>query len=188
MAVGIAGVGAGISIGLEKNHTVILLTDDEMTQAMSSDFSLRIGWQVSLSLIKGEAFDITAHIGNKGSAGTASQHTSTVGLYCGIQAEGATLAPRTAANERFYGQNFTPKKIVFGQVEDMPVCELLDILYTKLLHLEEESVHQLFPTYAETIVHPFLKTTDNTNMLQTKENHGAGRKTSEIRYRVVEVS
>ncbi|CAB9513864.1 LAS seventeen-binding protein 3 [Seminavis robusta] len=161
LAIGLTGAGAGISLGAEKKHIAIFLTREQMTQAMASDFSLRLGLQTSLVVMDaGEEMDLTAHVGNKGS-GVSSAYASTLGFYLGVEANGSVLAPRKAVNEAFYGAKLTPKKIVFGQVEDAPACEALDQLRTKLLELSEAPAAG--PSYAETIAHPFLKTTKHTN-------------------------
>ena len=142
LAVGMTGIGFGLAGGLEKKHAIILLTDAHMTQAMASDFSIRTGFQSGLSVFgMGKEADMTAHLGSAGATLTKTQHTSSVGVYAGIEADVATLNPRTAVNEKFYGKKLTPKEIVFGQVEDisMPVCEPLDRLYQKLTELEKGS-------------------------------------------------
>lgn len=161
LAIGVTGVGAGLSMGAEKKHMVIFLTADQMTRAFSSDFSLRLGVQTSMVVYDvGEEMDLTAQIGNKGS-GATSAYTSSRGFYMGVEAAGSALAPRTAINKKFYGQKLTPKKIVFGNVEDVPQCEALDHLHALLFELAQAP--PLSPSYAETIAHPFLKTTRHTH-------------------------
>jgi SH3 domain-containing YSC84-like protein 1 len=156
IAVGLSNVGAGMSVGLERKHMVIFLTEAAMMQTMASDFSFRIGLQSSIAVGPiGEEVDMTAQIGAQGS-GLTSGYTYTRGMYVGIELEGAALAPRTKVNEAFYGKSITPKKVLFGVVEDMPVCKPLDKLHAKLLELA--SAPDPDPAYVETIARPFMTT------------------------------
>lgn len=164
IAVGLSNLGAGLVAGLQRKHMVIFITERQMMGAMASDFSFRLGMHSNLTVgTLGEEFDITAHIGTKGS-GTTSGYTKTKGLYVGAELEGAALAPRKGVNEAFYGCRMAPKKVLFGQIDDVPQCEPLDELYEKL---EELAVAEdRGPKYVETIARPFVKNTTDTNTIK----------------------
>jgi lipid-binding SYLF domain-containing protein len=165
IAVGLSNVGA---VGLERKHMVIFLTEAEMMHTMASDFNFRLGLQSSIVAgSMGQEVDITAQIGTQG-AGLTSGYTFTRGLYVGVELEGASLAPRTRVNTAFYGDEITPKKVLFGSIEDMPVCEPLDRLHAKLYELSLTADPD--PAYAETIARPFMKNTANTNTVSNQQD------------------
>lgn len=139
LAIGLTGVGAGLAIGAEKKNMIILLNDDQMTQAMASDFSFRFGFDQSWAIGKvGEGGNLAAQVGNKGS-GMSVGHSTNVGIYTGISADGTLLAPRTHVNEKYYGKKLKPKEIVFDGAKDPPPSADLVFLYSKLSQLVQEA-------------------------------------------------
>ena len=135
LAIGLTGVGAGFSMGAQKKHMIIFLNDEQMTKAMTSDFSLKFGFDQGWSIGKfGEGNEIHGQVGNKGT-GVSSGHSENIGIYSGLQAETTAMAPRTLINKKFYGEKLRPKEIVFGKPEDiMPQpSEPLQNLHAKLM-------------------------------------------------------
>ena len=54
LAVGLSGVGVGISLGAEKKDMIIILPEEQMTKAFTSDFSFRIGLDHSWAIGVGQ--------------------------------------------------------------------------------------------------------------------------------------
>ncbi|CAB9528935.1 LAS seventeen-binding protein 3 [Seminavis robusta] len=135
LAIGLTGVGAGLSFGAEKKHMIIFLKEDQFDQtAMTNDFTISLGLEQSFAIGPiGESNEIASNIGNKGS-GIATGYSTAVGLYTGLQAGGSTIAPRTAINKKFYGEKLTPKEILFGSIE-VPQSEALAKLHAQLSKL-----------------------------------------------------
>lgn len=141
LAIGLTGVGAGLVMGAEKKQMIIFLSGDQMTKAMSSDFSIRLGVENSYSIGYGEVGQMTAQVGNQGGTATSGEGT-TKGFYTGAQIEGTALAPRTAINEKFYGKKLDPKEILFGKPEDIePECATLKRLQHKLFDLSDRKTY-----------------------------------------------
>lgn len=161
LAIGMTGVGAGLLMGFERKTMVIFLNGDQMTNAMSSDFSLRLGMQNSIVLYDGgETLDMTAQLGNKGYALT-SAYTSTEGLYFGpLEVDGAAMAPRTAVNEQFYGQKLPPKQVVHRDIGEWPNSDALERLHAKLMQFAQAANAPAGRQCAGTSVDPFLKHTN----------------------------
>ena len=140
LAIGLTGVGGGFTFGAHKRNIVVFLNNEQMEKAAMSDFSITGGFDQAWAIGPiGEGNDITAQIGNAGT-GLSSGHSQNVGIYTGLQAETAVMAPRTHINKKYYGEKLTPKEIVLEEHSDiMPKSELLDQLHAKLKAMTEGS-------------------------------------------------
>lgn len=131
-AIQLTGVGAGIQAGVEKKDILLFLTEKSMVKTLSGEFQLRIGSQVTLTVgTEGEEDDFYAHFSNRGIA-TVSSFAHTRGLAVGVSMEGGILTPRNKLNQAFYGEQVSPKKILFGQVTVPESCNNLRALHNSL--------------------------------------------------------
>ena len=115
-AIGLGGAGAGIQAGIEKKSIIMFLSEKAAMKTLSGEFQLRVGSQITLTLgPEGEEDDFYAHFSNRGVASTSS-FAHTKGLAFGISFEGGIITPRFRANEEYFGEKVSPKKILYGEV------------------------------------------------------------------------
>lgn len=141
-ALGLAGVGWGFLVGGAIKEIMIFIFDDSTMEGMCGDAGLRLGGQLNLTLGPfGRNYEGGIGISNKGAVGTFSVAFSK-GAFLGASIEGATLGPRSAVNDGFYGQTTRPGNIINGEFP-MPVDKptLIQGVYDKLNKLAEGEIH-----------------------------------------------
>jgi lipid-binding SYLF domain-containing protein len=147
-ALGLAGVGWGFLIGGAIKEILIFIFDQNTMDSMCGDAGVRIGGQLNLTLGPfGRNYEGGIGISNKGAVGTFSVAFSK-GAFIGASIEGATLGPRTAVNNSFYGKSTTPESVINGGVT-IPSFHpsLIQNVYEKLTKLAEGQSYT--PTAAE---------------------------------------
>jgi lipid-binding SYLF domain-containing protein len=153
-AIGFGGAGIGIQAGLEKKSVIMFLSEKAAMKTLSGEFQLRVGSQITLALgPEGEEDDFYAHFSNRGVASTSS-FAHTKGLAFGISFEGSIITPRFKANEEYFGEKVSTKKILYGEVtvpEGSKLGELHQALEAAMVKKVEKKIE-----YKDTIANPFL--------------------------------
>ena len=153
-AIGLGGAGAGIQAGIEKKSVIMFLSEKSAMRALSGEFQLRVGSQITLTLgPEGEEDDFYAHFSNRGVA-SISSFAHTKGLAFGISFEGGIITPRFKANDEYFGGKVSPKKILYGEVtvpEGSKLGELHHALDAAMVKKSEKK-----PEYKDTVASPFL--------------------------------
>lgn len=135
MAIGLTGVGAGFLVGAEKKDVVVFLMDPGAMNTLSGDFQLKLGVECSaVAGPFGEEEDISLNTSNKGFTVTTS-YTIAKGAFVNVGLEGTVLAPRKGLNKKFYGEDVTPKAILFDRTVTVPEGCGLGELHRKLTSL-----------------------------------------------------
>lgn len=153
-AIGLGGAGAGIQAGIEKKSIIMFLSEKAAMKALSGEFQLRVGSQITLTLgPEGEEDDFYAHFSNRGVASTSS-FAHTKGLAFGISFEGGVITPRFRANEEYFGEKVSPKKILYGEVTLPEVSKLGELHRALDAAMVKKSEKK--PEYKDTVTSPFL--------------------------------
>lgn len=110
--IGTGGAGWGLQIGAEVTDFVIVLNNEAAVRAFSRGGNVTIG------------ADVSAAAGPVGRAAEAAvtrtaaiyTYSRSKGLFAGVSLEGAVIADRKGANERYYGRPVTAYDILRGRV------------------------------------------------------------------------
>lgn len=112
-AIGTGGGGFGFQIGAAVTEFVIVLNTASAVSAFAQDANVKIGADVSVA---------AGPIGRDLAASVLPvaavySYSNTQGLFAGMSLQGAVIAARDDANERYYGRKVTPREILAGRVE-----------------------------------------------------------------------
>lgn len=136
-AIGTLGMGVGGQIGAEITDFVIVLNTDAAVKAFSMGGNVTLGGNLSVA---------AGPFGRNAEASTAVAHVApfysyskTKGLFVGISIEGAVIVERKDANRQYYGETFSPSKILSGEVQAKPSCT---VLYDALDKEAHQNSHQ----------------------------------------------
>lgn len=110
--VGTGGAGWGVQIGVEATDFVFVLNNRAAVRAFSKGGNVTLGADASVA---------AGPVGRDAHAGvtpTAAIYTysRTKGLFAGVSLEGAVIATRKGANERYYGRPVWAGDILSGRV------------------------------------------------------------------------
>jgi lipid-binding SYLF domain-containing protein len=110
--VGTGGAGWGVQIGVEATDFVFVLNNRAAVRAFSKGGNVTLGADASVA---------AGPVGRDAHAGvtpTAAIYTysRTKGLFAGVSLEGAVIATRKGANERYYGKPVWAGDILSGRV------------------------------------------------------------------------
>lgn len=120
-----AGAGVGGQIGAELTDFVFILNDQAAVDTFSHAGSITLGGNVSLAAGPlGRNAEVAGSASRKSVAAIFS-YSKTKGLFAGVSLEGSLLVERRDANRKFYGQNANAKRILNGQVDPPPECDVL---------------------------------------------------------------
>lgn len=128
-AVGLTGVSWGFMGGIARKDLVVFVMDDDTMSALSSNISINLGGQASLTVGDvGREVDTTWHASNRGVGATVAFSYSR-GFMVGISLEGSVVATRQKCNAEFYNQSaVSPAQIL----NDVQVPESVKALHMKL--------------------------------------------------------
>jgi lipid-binding SYLF domain-containing protein len=115
VACGITGVGFGLVVGATLKDVIIFMPDEMSLQTFFSS-GAQLGAQANVTVGVGREFE--------GGVGGSASGTSAIisiaytkGAFVGATMEGAIIAPRTGANEAFYGFGMTnASEIIEGKI------------------------------------------------------------------------
>lgn len=115
VAVGLTGVGFGLVIGSSLKDVIVFMPDEASVQSFFSR-GVTVGAQTNVTIVYGREND--AGFGASGSGmSTVLSIAYTKGAFVGVSLEGAVVAPRTGANEAFYGPgNRDPSDIIENKI------------------------------------------------------------------------
>ncbi|KAJ3016075.1 UNVERIFIED_CONTAM: SH3 domain-containing YSC84-like protein 1 [Siphonaria sp. JEL0065] len=95
----VGGLGAGLTIGADVTHTVLILNTDASVRGFTEDaFSLGGNLAVSVGPV-GRAVEATASLNNP----PIFSYSQTKGFYFGVSVEGTVIKPSNDTNIGFYG-------------------------------------------------------------------------------------
>jgi lipid-binding SYLF domain-containing protein len=111
-AIGTGGGGFGLQIGAAVTEFVIVLNTAEAVAAFAKKGNVTIGADVSV---------VAGPVGRDLAAGVLPvaavySYSNSQGLFAGMSLQGAVIAARSDANERYYGKTVTPEQILAGSV------------------------------------------------------------------------
>uniref|UniRef100_A0A3Q3N2L0 SH3 and SYLF domain containing 1 n=1 Tax=Mastacembelus armatus TaxID=205130 RepID=A0A3Q3N2L0_9TELE len=131
-AIGIAGLGGGLEIGVEVSDLVIILNQRRAIDAFTKGGNLTLGGNCTVAV---------GPVGRNVEADVAIRNTAAVftycrsrGLFAGISLEGSYLIERKETNRKFYSKDIRASAILNGDVEPPSECydlyHILDV-YTE---------------------------------------------------------
>ncbi len=126
-----AGLSVGLLAGASKVDYIMILPNKMAVESFMSSGQLRIGGNLSFTLLKGR--DAESNIG-KGDIGPISviySYSHSKGIYGGISLHGKLLSVRNDCNKKFYGHSVTNKEILSGHV--MP--SFINNDYQQIIHI-----------------------------------------------------
>ncbi|CAB9530784.1 LAS seventeen-binding protein 3 [Seminavis robusta] len=143
-ALGVSGIGWGFIMGASVKNIVYLIYDSQTLKSFSGDVGVKVGTQVEATIANwGRTAEATTMITNKG-VGVDICLSYSRGIFGGLSIEGALLNPRPKVNEKFYGQEVTPKEILFDGKATLPDGTLMPEVYAKLKALcSGEGIYEL---------------------------------------------
>ncbi|KAI8800015.1 hypothetical protein BJ742DRAFT_686500 [Cladochytrium replicatum] len=128
-AVTLFGAGYGPQIGISMADIVVLITSDDHMNAFTQNGQLSVGAQFSLTAgDQGRSVDTAGLVAAPGTFKLAPSYTyaKTRGLFAGVSLEGAIIATRGDANERFYKEkSLTPAQLLVSALEPPAAAEPL---------------------------------------------------------------
>jgi lipid-binding SYLF domain-containing protein len=110
--IGTGGAGFGPQIGAQVTDFVIVLNNERAVRAFSKGGNVTLGADVSVAagpIGRAAEADVTPRAG-------IYTYSRSKGLFIGASLEGAVIATRTRANERYYGHPVSAYEILHGRV------------------------------------------------------------------------
>ncbi|XP_019607558.2 SH3 domain-containing YSC84-like protein 1 isoform X2 [Rhinolophus sinicus] len=127
-AIGIAGLGGGLEIGIEVSDLVIILNYDRAVEAFAKGGNLTLGGNFTVA-VGPLGRNLEGNVALRSSAAVFT-YCKSRGLFAGLSLEGSCLIERKETNRKFYCQDVRAYDILFGdtprpaQAEDL--YEILD--------------------------------------------------------------
>ena len=114
--IGTGGAGWGLQIGAQVTDFVIVLNNDAAVRAFSRGGNVTVGADASA------AAGPVGRTAEADVAPTAAMYTysRSKGLFAGVSLEGAVIATRKGANQRYYGRPVSAYDILHGRVVPPP--------------------------------------------------------------------
>jgi lipid-binding SYLF domain-containing protein len=109
--IGTGGAGWGLQFGAEVTDFVFVLNNDAAVRAFSRGGNVTLGADASVA---------AGPVGRAAEANIAPKaaifsYSRSKGLFAGVSLEGAVIATRKSANERYYGRPVAASEILFGR-------------------------------------------------------------------------
>ena len=104
-AVGTAGAGFGLQVGVELAEFLIILNSRAAVKSFMAAGSLTLGGNMSIAAGPlGRNLEGTGALSSKGAVAAMYSYSRTKGLYGGASIEGSIVVERSDANSKAYGQ------------------------------------------------------------------------------------
>ncbi|TNY18382.1 hypothetical protein DMC30DRAFT_355566 [Rhodotorula diobovata] len=134
-AVGTAGAGFGLQVGVELAEFLIILNSRAAVKSFMAAGSLTLGGNMAIAAGPlGRNVEGTGALSAKGGVAAMYSYSRTKGLFGGASVEGSVIVERSDANSKAYGQNVTAKQLLAGAVEPpswaLPLIETISRLAT----------------------------------------------------------
>ncbi|KPV77191.1 uncharacterized protein RHOBADRAFT_52132 [Rhodotorula graminis WP1] len=134
-AVGTAGAGFGLQVGVELAEFLIILNSRAAVKSFMSAGSLTLGGNMSIAAGPlGRNLEGTGALSAKGGVAAMYSYSRSKGLFGGASVEGSIIVERSDANAKAYGQNVTAKQLLAGAIEPpswaLPLIETISRLAT----------------------------------------------------------
>ncbi|GAA5917802.1 hypothetical protein JCM8208_002404 [Rhodotorula glutinis] len=134
-AVGTAGAGFGLQVGVELAEFLIILNSRAAVKSFMAAGSLTLGGNMSIAAGPlGRNLEGTGALSAKGAVAAMYSYSRTRGLFGGASVEGSIIVERSDANSKAYNQNVTAKQLLSGAIEPpswaLPLIETISRLAT----------------------------------------------------------
>ncbi|GAA5854900.1 hypothetical protein JCM8547_004114 [Rhodosporidiobolus lusitaniae] len=117
-AVGTAGGGFGLQVGVEVAEFLIVLNSRKAVQSFRTKGSLTLGGNMSVAAGPlGRNIEGTGSLSAKGGVAAMYSYSRTKGLFGGASVEGSIIVERSDANSKAYGFNVTAAQLLSGGVD-----------------------------------------------------------------------
>lgn len=129
-AIGIAGIGGGLEVGIESTDFVFILNSDVAVESFARN-NVSLGGNLTVAigpLGRNMEADVCAR-----RPAAIYTYSKSKGLFAGISVEGAAIIERKDTNRRFYEVDVTAMQLLKGEIDQPPEA---DQLYHALAELD----------------------------------------------------